>query len=227
MRVFCAAMLCLAVFSGCYMGDPLVPGSTRARVSTSLGEFVIELDETLAPLTVANFVQYADEGFYDGTLFHRVVPDFVIQGGGYLPGLEPRPTHDPFPLESGNGLRNLRGAVGMARGSEADSATSQFYVNLSDNLALDATLDQRGYTVFGVVIEGMEVVDAIAAVATQSASGFDDVPVDNVVVLGVTVELGPDTVSPEWQYYAATVRFNFLNLLRDTAISTFPRLLSN
>ena len=140
---------------GCPVGDPLVDGPPRVRITTSLGEFLVELDPNDAPLTVANFLQYVNEGFYDGTIFHRVIPDFVVQGGGYLPGLEAKPTHDPIASEASNGLLNLRGTVAMARTDDQNSATSQFYVNVADSPTLDPSATSAGYTVFGRVIEGL------------------------------------------------------------------------
>lgn len=164
------------------VGDTLIEASDdRVRCETTLGAFVIDLDEELAPVTVANFLTYVDEGFYDGdddlgaTVFHRVIDGFVVQGGGYTVDGSQKATHDPIVNESGNGLENLRGTVAMARTSDPDSATSQFYVNLVDNGFLD---DPPGYAVFGEVVEGMEVFDAMAGVATDSG----DWPLDDIVM---------------------------------------------
>lgn len=155
----------------------------RVRITTNVGSFVIELDDLRAPLTVANFLKYADEGFYAGTVFHRVVAGFIAQGGGYTADYELKPTTGTVPNESGNGLSNLRGTVGMARTNEPHSGTSQFYINLADNLELDPRPTRWGYAVFGKVVEGMDVVDEIGHRPTGAAGPFDrNVPVDPVIV---------------------------------------------
>ncbi len=152
-------------------------------IRTSMGDITVELDRTNAPITVQNFIDYVEDEFYDGTLFHRVVADFVIQGGGYEPDLVAKDTNDPIESEADNGLSNTRGTIAMARRTDPDSATSQFFINLDDNSdSLDATGDQAGYTVFGEVIRGMDVVDAIGAVATETRSGMQDVPVEDVLI---------------------------------------------
>ena len=151
------------------------------RFETSHGDFTIELFEKEAPRTVANFLKYVEDGFYDGTIFHRVVPGFVIQGGGMEPGPTQKPTRPPIQNEATNGLENLRGTLSMARTSDIHSATSQFFVNLADNDFLDHRPGNYGYAVFGRVTEGMDVVDRIAAVQTGRRRGFDDCPVDDVV----------------------------------------------
>jgi cyclophilin family peptidyl-prolyl cis-trans isomerase len=164
---------------------PLSAGaaSPQVRVTTNVGSFVIELDELRAPLTVANFLKYVDAGFYAGTVFHRVISGFVAQGGGYTADYSLKPTTGTVPNESGNGLSNLRGTVGMARTSEAHSGTSQFYINLADNLELDPRPTRWGYAVFGKVTEGMDVVDDIGHRPTGAAGPFDrDVPVSPVVI---------------------------------------------
>lgn len=160
---------------------------TQVKVETSAGNFVMELDGIRAPLTVANFLKYANEGFYDGTIFHRVVNGFVIQGGGYTPDMTLKPPRAGLANESGNGLTNRRGSVAMARTAEPHSADSQFYVNLADNLALDPKPTRWGYAVFGEVIQGMEVVDEIGHRATGNKAGMQDVPVEPVVIRKVTV----------------------------------------
>lgn len=158
----------------------------RVRMETTFGTIVIELYEDEAPITVENFLRYVDEGFYSNTLFHRVIPGFVIQGGGYTVGLNEKETHDPIVNESDNGLKNLRGTIAMARTNDPDSATSQFYFNLADNAHLDRTETNAGYAVFGRVFEGLDVLDRIAAVETTSRSGFDDVPVQDILIRSVT-----------------------------------------
>jgi peptidyl-prolyl cis-trans isomerase A (cyclophilin A) len=143
-------------------------------MSTSMGNIVLELNPTAAPITVTNFLKYVNAGFYDGLLFHRVIPNFVVQGGGFDIGLNQVTGRAPIKLEVPNGLSNLRATVAMARTSAPDSATSEFYFNLVDNLTLDT--NGGGYAVFGKVISGMETVDAIGLVTTTTRSGLSDVP---------------------------------------------------
>ena len=166
----------------------------RVTVATTMGDFVIELDQDKAPLTVENFLQYVDDGFYTNTLFHRVIPNFVVQGGGFLVGLTQKDTRDPIVNEADNGLSNIRGTVAMARTSDPDSATSQWFVNVANNTSggdglsdLDpGGVDESGYAVFGTVVEGMDVVDNIAAVATTTTNGMQDVPVQDVIIRSIT-----------------------------------------
>jgi cyclophilin family peptidyl-prolyl cis-trans isomerase len=153
------------------------------RFETSLGAFTVELFDKEAPLSSANFAQYVDEQFFDGTIFHRVIPGFVIQGGGMLPGMQQKKTRAAISNEAKNGLKNLRGTLSMARTNVVDSATSQFFVNLVDNAFLDHQGERNfGYAVFGKVVEGMDVIDKIAAVRTGNSRGHQDVPVEDVVV---------------------------------------------
>jgi cyclophilin family peptidyl-prolyl cis-trans isomerase len=149
---------------------------------TSKGPFTIELLSDDAPKTVENFLQYVDDGFFDGTVFHRVIPGFVIQGGGFTSEMTQKDTRAPITNEADNGQKNLRGTLSMARTSDINSATSQFFVNLADNAFLDHGTRDFGYAVFGRVVDGMEVIDAIAAVPTGSSGGHQDVPVEPVVV---------------------------------------------
>jgi peptidyl-prolyl cis-trans isomerase A (cyclophilin A) len=160
----------------------------RVEFQTSMGSVVVEFDPDRAPVTVANVLAYVNMGFYDGTLFHRVIPDFVVQGGGFAPGLlQYQPLYAPIRLESDNGLSNVRGTLAMARTGVPDSATSQFYFNLVDNTALDyRSAASPGYAVFGQVVSGMEVVDAIARVPTTSVGGFANVPVQDVKIVSAT-----------------------------------------
>lgn len=160
---------------------------TQVKVETSAGEFVVQLDADRAPLTVANFLQYVNQGFYDGTIFHRVVNGFVIQGGGFTPDMTLKPARPGLVNESGNGLINKRGSVAMARTADPHSADSQFYVNLADNLALDPKPTRWGYAVFGEVVQGLEVVDEIGHRVTGSKAGMQDVPVEPVLIRKVTV----------------------------------------
>ncbi len=155
----------------------------RVELVTSLGTIELQLDPQRAPKTVANFLQYVKSGFYGGTIFHRVIPGFMIQGGGFTPDMQQKPTQPPIPLESQNGLKNLRGTIAMARTANPNSATSQFFINLVDNPALDYPQpDGHGYAVFGQVIKGMDVVDRIAKVPTQDAGPYQNVPVTPVVI---------------------------------------------
>jgi cyclophilin family peptidyl-prolyl cis-trans isomerase len=171
----------------------VVTGSTARAANpvvvmeTNMGTIVIELYEDKAPITVKNFLQYVDDKHYDGTIFHRVIDGFMIQGGGYEPGLKERKTRPPIKNESNNGLSNLRGTIAMARTSEPDSATAQFFINVKDNTFLDRAnaRDKVGYCVFGRVIEGMDVVDKIKAVKTTRKGFHDDVPEKDVIILSV------------------------------------------
>ena len=170
------------------------PGNPVAVISTSMGDITIELFKDRAPVSVENFVQYAAEGFYGDTVFHRVKAGFMIQGGGFTPTLAEKPTRPPIQNEATNGVRNTRGTVGMARMAALRSATAQFYINVVDNHRLDHTgyaPDEFGYAVFGRVLSGMDVVDRIAGVPTRSTAGMDDVPVDPVIIKSVTVQKGP------------------------------------
>ena len=158
------------------------------KFKTSAGEFTVELYEKEAPESCANFLNYVDDGHFDGTIFHRVIPGFMIQGGGFAPGMEQKDTRPPIRNEATNGLENLRGTLAMARTSDVHSATSQFFINLVDNDFLNHQPGNYGYAVFGRVTSGMDVVDAIASVPTTRRRGHGDVPVDDVVVDSVTRE---------------------------------------
>jgi peptidyl-prolyl cis-trans isomerase A (cyclophilin A) len=155
------------------------------RFETTLGDFTIEFHEKEAPLSVANFLRYIEDGFFDGTIFHRIVPGFVIQGGGFTEDMTQKQTHPPVKNEADNGLKNDRGTLSMARTNDINSATSQFFVNLKDNEFLDHKKGNFGYAVFARVTEGMEVIDRIAAVETGRRRGFDDVPVKPVIMKSV------------------------------------------
>ncbi|MEN3338877.1 MAG: peptidyl-prolyl cis-trans isomerase [Acidobacteriota bacterium] len=166
------------------------PGNQVATIATSLGDITIELFNDKAPVSVENFVQYARDGFYTDTIFHRVKPGFMIQGGGFTPSFSEKPTRPPIQNEATNGLRNTRGTVAMARMAALRSATAQFYINVADNHRLDHTgysPDEFGYAVFGRVLAGMDVVDRIAAVPTHSTDSMDDVPVQPVIIKSVQV----------------------------------------
>src|SRR5271154_4659943 len=152
------------------------------RFETTLGNFTIEFFEKEAPLSVANFLRYIDDGHFDSTIFHRVVPGFVIQGGGFTEDMTQKKTQPPVKNEADNGLKNQRGTLSMARTNDVNSATSQFFVNLKDNDFLDHSRGNFGYAVFARVTQGMDVIDKIAAVKTDRKRGHDDVPVDAVTV---------------------------------------------
>ena len=155
------------------------------RFETTLGDFTIEFFDKEAPQSVANFMRYIDDGFFDATIFHRIVPGFVIQGGGFTEDMAQKRTHPPVKNEADNGLKNERGTLSMARTNDINSATSQFFVNLKDNGFLDHKRGNFGYAVFARVTQGMDVVDKIAAVETGRRRGFDDVPVEAVIMKSV------------------------------------------
>lgn len=157
-------------------------GNSLIRFETSHGDFTVELYAEEAPETVANFLAYVDAEFFDGTIFHRIVPGFVIQGGGLDVDFANRETRDPIRNEAKNGLKNLRGTLSMARTSAIDSATSQFFVNLADNAFLDHSARDFGYAVFGRVTDGMTVIDTIAKVPTGRRKGYQDAPLEDVVI---------------------------------------------
>jgi cyclophilin family peptidyl-prolyl cis-trans isomerase len=165
--------------------DSPAPGNPVVVMATSLGDITIELFKTEAPVSVQNFLQYVNEGFYSGTVFHRVKKGFMIQGGGFTPSLQEKPARPPILNEATNGLHNSRGTIAMARTRALRSATSQFYINVVDNRMLDHTgfaPEDFGYAVFGRVLSGMDVVDRIVAVPTTSKGPMDDVPVEAVVI---------------------------------------------
>ena len=151
-------------------------------IETTQGNITVRLFRDKAPATVENFLQYVEDGFYDGTIFHRVIPNFMIQGGGFMPDMTEKPTREPIPNESRNRLHNVRGTVAMARTSDPDSATAQFFINQRTNLRLDWMPGQPGYTVFGEVTDGMNVVDFIATAPVQEVGGHTDVPVEPIVI---------------------------------------------
>ncbi|MEW5781657.1 MAG: peptidylprolyl isomerase [Pseudomonadota bacterium] len=155
------------------------------KLTTNLGTITLELDAEKAPKTVANFLDYVKAGHYDGTIFHRVIDGFMIQGGGFLPGMKQKPTNAPIENEAANGLKNQRGTIAMARTSDPHSATAQFFINVADNDFLDFRAPSGngwGYCVFGHVVEGMDVVDKIKRVRTGNKGFHQDVPVEDVVI---------------------------------------------
>ncbi|WP_127477453.1 peptidylprolyl isomerase [Sulfurivermis fontis] len=160
------------------------------KMHTSMGVITLELDAAKAPATVANFERYAREGFYDGTIFHRVIDGFMIQGGGLDSGMINKPTHEPIKNEAANGLKNERGTIAMARTNDPHSATAQFFINVKDNHFLDHRMpsgDGWGYCVFGKVVDGMDVVDRIKSVATGRVSFHQDVPLEPIVIEKVEI----------------------------------------
>ena len=165
-----------------------------ALIHTSMGDIKLELDAEKAPISVENFINYAQSGFYDGTIFHRVISHFMIQGGGFTPDMEKKTTGEPINNEAGNGLSNLRGTVAMARTNDPHSATAQFFINTQDNLNLDhaggTNSRNWGYAVFAKVIEGMNVVDDIRFVETASSPPFSDVPKVPVVIESIKIISG-------------------------------------
>ncbi len=159
------------------------------KLNTNFGTISLELDHENAPITAANFEQYVKDGFYDGTIFHRVINGFMIQGGGMTPGMNEKPTREPIQNEANNGLKNDRGTIAMARTMEPHSASSQFFINVSDNAFLNYPgQDGWGYCVFGRVVEGMDVVDKIKGVQTGNAGYHSDVPVEDVVIESAVIE---------------------------------------
>jgi peptidyl-prolyl cis-trans isomerase A (cyclophilin A) len=172
------------------LGSPLLAWAQKVRLATSAGDIVIELDREKAPKTVDNFLQYVKAGHYDGTVFHRVIDDFMIQGGGMTVDLKQKPVLAPIPLEARGGLVNQRGTVAMARTSAPDSATAQFFINVRDNNFLDAAnaRDGHGYAVFGKVTSGIDVVDKIKSVPTATSGPYPNVPVTPVIIRKATLE---------------------------------------
>lgn len=181
----------LFVFSAILMTTSNVQADTATvKMETSKGTIVLELDAANAPLTVENFLTYVREGFYDGTIFHRVISNFMIQGGGFTSEMTQKPTHDPIRNEANNGLGNDTGTIAMARTNDPHSATAQFFINVRDNQFLNFSgenVQGWGYAVFGKVTEGMEVVNAIRDVATTTRGPFQDVPVEMVTIEKVSI----------------------------------------
>ncbi|MHC4463722.1 MAG: peptidylprolyl isomerase [Planctomycetota bacterium] len=166
-------------------------GPKKVKLETSMGDIVLALEEEAAPVTVKNFLTYMEEGFYDGTIFHRVIPNFMIQGGGLTVDMRRKKTHEPIINEASNGLRNDRGTIAMARTNNPNSATAQFFINHKNNTPLNYVENRKpGYAVFGKVIEGMDVVDAIAAVKTTRKGRFANLPVKPVVIKSAKVVSG-------------------------------------
>ncbi len=181
LRFLPALLALLATFQ--VAAQPASALAPRVHFETSVGNFVVEVDTVRAPLTAENFLRYVRDGAYDGTVFHRVIANFVVQGGGYDDRLTLRTARATIPNESGNGLSNRRGTLGLAREESPHSGSSQFYINLIDNPALDPLPSRWGYTVFGRVVEGMDVVDRIGYLRTETVTNLgSDVPVERPVV---------------------------------------------
>lgn len=182
------AVICTLLLSS------LVQAVTVVQVDTSMGSFELELYEDKAPETVANFVKYAEAGFYNNLIFHRIIEDLIIQGGGYDQDMNARDTNPPISNEANNGLKNLRGTIAMARTFNPHTADSQFFINLNDNPTFDFQRESvmgYGYCVFGKIIKGMDVLDAIGKVETGIVADFQDVPLKPVVINAVTITAAP------------------------------------
>ena len=191
-----AALLCgLALTGAAFAYDAPSPGQPQVALNTTMGTIVLELDPDKAPKTVANFLQYVKSGFYKGTIFHRVIDGFMIQGGGYDVKMASKRTNKPIKNESNNGLKNVTYSIAMARTNDHDSATSQFFINVGDHPDLDYPgRDGSGYAVFGRVIEGQEVVDKIKGVLVDDIQGQQNVPVVPIVIQSATIVKAPKSV---------------------------------
>ena len=204
--LFVLMLVCLLPLAACGQGNESPADSSKAKspeppaaeqeekapnpvvkMETTKGDIIIELNAEKAPITVANFLKYAKSGYYNDTIFHRVIKDFMIQGGGFTPDMQQKKTKPPIKNEASNGLRNNRGTIAMARTNAPDSATSQFFINHKDNQFLNAGVGKAGYAVFGKVTAGLEVVDVIASVSTRAVGSHATVPVEPVVIKSVTM----------------------------------------
>ncbi len=183
-------LLCLSLLlPAIAVGADNASTNPRVVIKTSEGDITLQLFGDKAPVSVANFLSYVDNGFYKGTIFHRVIPNFMIQAGGFEPNMVEKNTADPIANESKNRLHNTRGTVAMARTSDPDSATSQFFINQRSNLRLDWSPGNEGYTVFGEVIQGMDIVDFIATAPTGTAGGMSDVPKQPIIINDIVRQL--------------------------------------
>ncbi|QTF06856.1 peptidylprolyl isomerase A [Brenneria izadpanahii] len=181
--VAAAAFISLTAFSPVFAAS----GVTHVLLTTSAGNIELALDNQKAPVSVKNFVEYVNSGFYNGTTFHRVIPGFMIQGGGFTADMKQKATNPAIVNEADNGLRNLRGTISMARTAEKDSATSQFFINVADNAFLDHGQRDFGYAVFGKVVKGMDVADKIAQVQTENVGPYQNVPTKPIVIQSAKV----------------------------------------
>ncbi|OTA19490.1 peptidyl-prolyl cis-trans isomerase, cyclophilin-type [Xenorhabdus beddingii] len=184
-RIFVSLMTACAISA---VAVPALAAETHVKLMTSAGEIELELDSGKAPISTKNFVKYVNDGFYNNTIFHRVIPGFMIQGGGFTKDMKQKTTRDPIKNEADNGLRNLRGTIAMARTADKDSATSQFFINVTDNAFLDHGQRDFGYAVFGKVVKGMDVVDKISQVKTENVGPYQNVPAKPIVILSAKVE---------------------------------------
>ncbi len=193
---FCGLLTAVVLVCGCgeeakktnFERNMMISETKTVKLETSRGNIIIELNEQAAPVTVKNFLEYVEEGFYDGTIFHRVMPDFMIQGGGFAADMKEKQTRAAIINEAKNGLKNERGTIAMARTNDPDSATCQFFINHRDNDFLNYVENGNpGYAVFGKIIEGMDVVDAIASVKTTTRMGYNNVPVKPVEIKSAKV----------------------------------------
>ena len=202
-RLVCAALLCVTVSSVSAADKKSTVANPRVSITTTLGTMELELYPAKAPQTVKNFLQYVDKGFYNGTVFHRVIPGFMVQGGGFEPGMRLKPTGLPVNNEADNGLKNVVGTIAMARTGDPHSATAQFFINTADNVSLDhndKTQPGWGYCVFGKVTQGLEVVKQIESVSTGQVGPFGDVPQRDVVITRIervkTGKAAPEKTKP-------------------------------
>lgn len=180
--------LLLAALGLALSGTALAQDAPRVKLATSVGDIVLELDAAKSPKTVANFLQYVKDKHYDGTVFHRVIENFMVQGGGFTPDMQQKPTRSPIALETSNGLKNDKYTIAMARTSNPNSATSQFFINVKDNANLNAPQpDGYGYTVFGKVVAGMDVVEKIRTTATGTQGPHRDVPTTPISINSATL----------------------------------------
>ncbi|MBG6249121.1 MULTISPECIES: peptidylprolyl isomerase A [Symbiopectobacterium] len=183
--VAAAALVSLTMFSSSVMVSSAIAApaaTTRVLLTTSEGNIELALDNQKAPVSVKNFVEYVNSGFYNGTTFHRVIPGFMVQGGGFVDEMKQKATNPPIKNEADNGLRNVRGTIAMARTAEKDSATSQFFINVADNAFLDHGQRDFGYAVFGKVVKGMDVADKISQVQTSNVGPYQNVPSKPIVI---------------------------------------------
>ena len=176
-----------ALFSLTVLAPAALAANSHVLLSTTAGNIEIELDSQKAPVSVKNFLDYVNSGYYNNTIFHRVIPGFMVQGGGFTADMQQKTTNAPIKNEADNGLRNLRGTIAMARTAEKDSATSQFFINIADNAFLDHGQRDFGYAVFGKVVKGMDVADKISQVPTHDVGPYQNVPSKPIVILSAKV----------------------------------------
>jgi cyclophilin family peptidyl-prolyl cis-trans isomerase len=182
------AVIMAALTFGCRGSKKPVEVRKMVTLETTKGNIIIDVNEQAAPITSANFLRYVQEGFYSGTIFHRVIPSFMIQGGGFTPDMQQKPVHQPIKNEASNSLKNNRGTIAMARTNDPNSATAQFFINLVNNDHLNYSGPRNtGYAVFGKVVEGMDIVDAIAKVKTSTKGQFQNVPAEPVIIKSAKV----------------------------------------